>query len=230
MSNNSQLESEYLYRRSLMLQLVEACEKAHPASSCLLQGIILQLDWQWQSGRWNPAQTGGSDWWLLANYTLTAWVAEAALEAGIVKNDLESGKHSRPLSMPLSVATAWKAYFTSVARSRGNHSPEVDQTQLTELYWKAHDACLDEISARFSNELDQLPPHEKTFASAWVSLVRVLAKVRFNPGIKIVKKLQKLLPMVILDDRGWASSGHFCRLFVRLLAGGHRVLGLVAAV
>ncbi len=230
MSNNSQLESEYLYRRDLMLQLVEACEKAHPASSCLLQGIILQLDWQWQTGRWNPTQTGGSDWWLLANYTLTAWVAEAALEAGIIQNDLQSDVHTRPLPMPRQVANAWKAYFSSVTRSQENETSEMDQTQLTALYWKAHDICLDEISARFSKELDQLPPRERTFASAWVSLVRVLAKVKFNPGIKIVKRLQKLLPTVILDENGWATAGVLCRLFVRTLAGGHRMLGLLQAV
>jgi len=230
MSDNTRLEAEYLRRRGLMLQLTDTCEKSHPASSCLLQGIILQLDWQWQSGRWNPKQTGGSGWWQLANYTLTAWVAEAAIEAGIVQCNPQNSEDFRTITMPRRVATAWKSYFNAVIEKASDSAAGVSQAQLTRLYWLAHDACLDEITLRFSEQLDLLPPHEKKFASSWISLVRVLAKIRFNPGIRILKRLQKLLPTVILDDSGWAASGVFSRSFVHLLAGGHRMLGLVAAV
>ena len=212
MTNSTEIQGqglEYELRRAAMLQLIVACEQSHPASSVLLKGILLQLDWQWSSGRWGLATGKGDGWWELANRTLTTWVTSIASQQGVIK--------SRPIGtdrmseIPRAVRNAWSTYFDAL------QSGESSKSNLDRLYWTAHEACLDEISAHYNDELVKLPNREQSFAKAWIRLVRVLVAIRFSPKFSSLKKLQGLLPSQVLDDEGWKCCGARGRWFIRAL-------------
>jgi hypothetical protein len=179
------------------VRLLETLQRAYPLPPEMqdpMAGILIQTEWQQQTGR------SGLAWWSQINSALTIWQLQALQQAGILTNiKIEPAPVVR---IPSDVAKKVDTYFRLRAQlfadwrsgKLAREELHAAEAHLNELLWDFHLSAVHAAQGQSQSALAGLPEGERRFAESWANLVDILASVNFPTEKAVVEQITPRLP------------------------------------